>query len=162
MQRIVGVKLFRQALYQRNPFRLGAGDLHIKRYQHSLFHLRKPPPTTMPRSLVLCFDGTRDSFDDDITNVVRFVEALEKKRPEEQLYYYQPGIGRIVNGIVGHGKPAKTLKLCRNLPRTQFFVELHSSMDRQNTRRRICLVHFLRLTPSLPQLVLIMHGLIGI
>ncbi|KAG8911144.1 hypothetical protein FRC00_006988, partial [Tulasnella sp. 408] len=47
----------------------------------------------MPRALVLCFDGTGDSFDDDCTNVVRFVEALENKRPDKQLYYYQPGIG---------------------------------------------------------------------
>ncbi|KAG8904145.1 hypothetical protein FRC01_008851 [Tulasnella sp. 417] len=47
----------------------------------------------MPRTLVLCFDGTGDSFDDDCTNVVRFVESLEKRRPDKQLYYYQPGIG---------------------------------------------------------------------
>ncbi|KIO16314.1 hypothetical protein M407DRAFT_86155 [Tulasnella calospora MUT 4182] len=47
----------------------------------------------MPRALVLCFDGTGDSFDDDCTNVVRFVEALEKRRPDKQIYYYQPGIG---------------------------------------------------------------------
>ncbi|KIO29790.1 hypothetical protein M407DRAFT_21039 [Tulasnella calospora MUT 4182] len=47
----------------------------------------------MPRTLVLCFDGTGDSFDDDCTNVVRFVEALEKRRPDKQIYYYQPGIG---------------------------------------------------------------------
>ncbi|KIO29788.1 hypothetical protein M407DRAFT_21037 [Tulasnella calospora MUT 4182] len=46
-----------------------------------------------PRALVLCFDGTGDSFDDDCTNVVRFVEALEKRRPDKQVYYYQPGIG---------------------------------------------------------------------
>ncbi|KAG9029486.1 hypothetical protein FS837_003540 [Tulasnella sp. UAMH 9824] len=47
----------------------------------------------MPRTLVLCFDGTGQSFDDDYTNVVRFVEALEKRRPDKQIYYYQPGIG---------------------------------------------------------------------
>ncbi|KAG8940639.1 hypothetical protein FRC04_005169 [Tulasnella sp. 424] len=45
------------------------------------------------RTLILCFDGTADSFDDDTTNVVRLFAALEKERPDRQLCYYQPGIG---------------------------------------------------------------------
>ncbi|KAG8911185.1 hypothetical protein FRC00_006924 [Tulasnella sp. 408] len=47
----------------------------------------------IPRTLILCFDGTSDAFDDDATNVVRLFSALEKERPDRQLCYYQPGIG---------------------------------------------------------------------
>ncbi|KIO28603.1 hypothetical protein M407DRAFT_22189 [Tulasnella calospora MUT 4182] len=63
------------------------------------FNLRRANSSTTttsirtPRTLVLCFDGTGESFDNDCTNVVRFVKALEKKRPDKQIYYYQPGIG---------------------------------------------------------------------
>lgn len=46
-----------------------------------------------PRTLVLCFDGTGNSFSDEITNVVRLFSALEKRKREQQLCYYQPGIG---------------------------------------------------------------------
>ncbi|KAG8961540.1 hypothetical protein FRC05_005925, partial [Tulasnella sp. 425] len=49
-------------------------------------------PGRPPRTLILCFDGTADSFDDDTTNVVRLFAALEKERPDRQLCYYQPGI----------------------------------------------------------------------
>ncbi|KAG8911061.1 hypothetical protein FRC00_007128 [Tulasnella sp. 408] len=45
------------------------------------------------RTLVLCFDGTNDVFDEDNTNIIRLFAALEKARPNEQLVYYQPGIG---------------------------------------------------------------------
>ncbi|KAG8870724.1 hypothetical protein FRB97_009426, partial [Tulasnella sp. 331] len=46
-----------------------------------------------PRTLILCFDGTGNSFDDDNTNIVRLFSALDKRRPDKQLCYYQPGIG---------------------------------------------------------------------
>ncbi|KAK7677647.1 hypothetical protein QCA50_015443 [Cerrena zonata] len=51
--------------------------------------------TTTPkgRTLVLCFDGTSDQYDRDNTNVVRFYELLKKDDENEQLCYYQPGIG---------------------------------------------------------------------
>lgn len=44
------------------------------------------------RSLVLCFDGTAGQYDNDNSNVVKFF-ALLNKDPNEQLCYYQPGIG---------------------------------------------------------------------
>ncbi|KIO29802.1 hypothetical protein M407DRAFT_69958 [Tulasnella calospora MUT 4182] len=50
-------------------------------------------PERTPRTLILCFDGTADSFDDDTTNIVRLFSAFEKERPDRQLCYYQPGIG---------------------------------------------------------------------
>lgn len=52
------------------------------------------------RTLVLCFDGTGSSFDDENTNVVRFFSALEKRRRDKQLCYYQPGIGE--SHMMGH------------------------------------------------------------
>lgn len=47
------------------------------------------------RTLILCFDGTGNSFTRENTNVVRFFRALEKRRQDEQLCYYQPGIGKL-------------------------------------------------------------------
>lgn len=52
---------------------------------------------TSNRTLVLCFDGTGDSYNTDNTNVVRLFSALEKGRSDKQLVYYQPGIGTYVS-----------------------------------------------------------------
>ncbi|KAJ6466639.1 hypothetical protein DFH09DRAFT_1267126 [Mycena vulgaris] len=45
------------------------------------------------RTLILCFDGTGDSFDDDNSNIVDFFSMLDRDNPEKQLVYYQTGIG---------------------------------------------------------------------
>ncbi|KIK60797.1 hypothetical protein GYMLUDRAFT_200122 [Collybiopsis luxurians FD-317 M1] len=45
------------------------------------------------RTLVLCFDGTGEQFDDDNSNVVNLFSMLKKDDPEQQLVYYQAGIG---------------------------------------------------------------------
>ncbi|PWN53608.1 hypothetical protein IE53DRAFT_309913 [Violaceomyces palustris] len=50
----------------------------------------------MGRSLVLCFDGTGNSFKNENTNIVHFFSALKKGDPQ-QLVYYQPGIGMYDN-----------------------------------------------------------------
>jgi uncharacterized protein (DUF2235 family) len=42
---------------------------------------------------VLCFDGTGDQFDADNSNIVQFVSLLKKNDPNEQMVYYQSGIG---------------------------------------------------------------------
>ncbi|KAI0756457.1 hypothetical protein C8Q80DRAFT_1264510 [Daedaleopsis nitida] len=51
------------------------------------------PPSHPFRTLVLCFDGTGDQFDDDNSNVVTLFSLLKKDDRNEQLVYYQPGIG---------------------------------------------------------------------
>ncbi|TFK66192.1 hypothetical protein BDN72DRAFT_871607 [Pluteus cervinus] len=51
------------------------------------------PPSHEHRTLVLCFDGTGDQFDDDNSNVVNFFSLLKKDDPSQQLVYYQAGIG---------------------------------------------------------------------
>ncbi|KAJ6479746.1 hypothetical protein C8R45DRAFT_1216250 [Mycena sanguinolenta] len=50
-------------------------------------------PGSTGRTLILCFDGTGDSFDDDNSNVVEFFSMLDRDSPEKQLVYYQTGIG---------------------------------------------------------------------
>ncbi|GJJ08046.1 hypothetical protein Clacol_002253 [Clathrus columnatus] len=47
-------------------------------------------PIIGPRTLVLCFDGTDEQFQN--TNVIKLFSLLEKDS-DEQLVYYQPGIG---------------------------------------------------------------------
>ncbi|KAJ3502100.1 hypothetical protein NLJ89_g9037 [Agrocybe chaxingu] len=49
-------------------------------------------PPTRARTLVLCFDGTSNEYDADNTNVVKLF-ALLRKDSDEQLVYYQAGIG---------------------------------------------------------------------
>ncbi|KAF9485751.1 hypothetical protein BDN70DRAFT_870613 [Pholiota conissans] len=51
------------------------------------------PPTLKRRTLVLCFDGTQNEYDADNTNVVKFFALLRKDCVDEQLCYYQAGIG---------------------------------------------------------------------
>ncbi|KAG8968004.1 hypothetical protein FRC05_001714, partial [Tulasnella sp. 425] len=52
--------------------------------------------TKQPKTLILCFDGTSNSFTDENTNVVRIFSALEKNDMDRQMCYYQPGIGTYV------------------------------------------------------------------
>jgi uncharacterized protein (DUF2235 family) len=51
-----------------------------------------------PRTLVVCLDGTGDQFDADNTNIVNFVSCLKKHAHEEQVTYYQSGIGTYGKG----------------------------------------------------------------
>ncbi|KAF8899389.1 hypothetical protein BD779DRAFT_1431850 [Infundibulicybe gibba] len=52
-----------------------------------------PPHPRRHRTLVLCFDGTGDQFDDDNSNIVNFFSLLKKDDSSQQLVYYQAGIG---------------------------------------------------------------------
>ncbi|KAG9006512.1 hypothetical protein FRB94_014333 [Tulasnella sp. JGI-2019a] len=65
--------------------------------------------TPRPRTLVLCFDGTGDSYDTKNTNIVRLFAALEKDRSHEQLCYYQPGIGTYVSPNIMWSKAASKI-----------------------------------------------------
>ncbi|KAG6919254.1 hypothetical protein DXG01_008050 [Tephrocybe rancida] len=57
--------------------------------------------TKSGRSLIVCFDGTSNEYDGDNTNIVKFVAMLKKDDFNEQLVYYQPGIGTWFNpGVV--------------------------------------------------------------
>ncbi|KAN0138084.1 Uncharacterized alpha/beta hydrolase domain (DUF2235) domain containing protein [Lactarius tabidus] len=53
------------------------------------------------RNLVLCFDGTTNQYDGTNTNVVKLCSLLRKDRVEEQLTYYQAGVGTyLAPGVV--------------------------------------------------------------
>ncbi|KAF9013136.1 hypothetical protein BDQ17DRAFT_1386764 [Cyathus striatus] len=57
--------------------------------------------SSKPRTLVLCFDGTSNQYDADNTNVVKLFALLKKNDFNEQLAYYQPGVGTYFNpGVV--------------------------------------------------------------
>ncbi|CUA77721.1 putative protein YEL023C [Saccharomyces cerevisiae S288c] [Rhizoctonia solani] len=49
-----------------------------------------------PRVLVLCFDGTTNIYDETNTNVVKLFSLLKRNNREEQMVYYQPGVGTYV------------------------------------------------------------------
>ncbi|KAG9087036.1 hypothetical protein FS749_003215 [Ceratobasidium sp. UAMH 11750] len=51
------------------------------------------PPKHESRTLVLCFDGTGDQFDQDNSNIVQFFQLLKKDDRNKQMVYYQAGIG---------------------------------------------------------------------
>ncbi|KAF7300706.1 hypothetical protein HMN09_00956400 [Mycena chlorophos] len=51
-----------------------------------------PSKPSTQRNLILCFDGTGDSFDADNSNIVQLVSALQKDK-SKQMVYYQSGIG---------------------------------------------------------------------
>lgn len=57
------------------------------------------PSITMDRkrTVVLCFDGTGDQFDADITNVAKIFSMLKKDDKNHQVCYYQAGIGTQLN-----------------------------------------------------------------
>lgn len=47
------------------------------------------PPTHTNRTLVVCFDGTGDQFDNDNSNIVQLVNLMKKGDRRQQLVYYQ-------------------------------------------------------------------------
>jgi uncharacterized protein (DUF2235 family) len=58
----------------------------------------------MGKKLVLCLDGTSNRYCRANTNVIKFLSLLDKRAPD-QLVYYQPGIGTIVPpGVYGRIK----------------------------------------------------------
>ncbi|KAJ7511791.1 hypothetical protein B0H11DRAFT_1952994 [Mycena galericulata] len=72
------------------------------------FDLEKTiPPSNSHRTLVLCFDGTGDQFDDTNSNVINFFTMLKKDDKSQQLVYYQAGIGTYSIPEVAHPKLAK-------------------------------------------------------
>ncbi|ESK88013.1 hypothetical protein Moror_10818 [Moniliophthora roreri MCA 2997] len=54
-------------------------------------------PVPKSRILVLCFDGTSNEYDGDNTNVVKFFSLLKKDNCDEQICYYQAGVGTYFN-----------------------------------------------------------------
>jgi uncharacterized protein (DUF2235 family) len=47
----------------------------------------------MPKNIVICSDGTGNSFSRQVSNVTRFVKRLDLSNPTEQVVFYDQGIG---------------------------------------------------------------------
>ena len=59
----------------------------------------------MPRSLVICFDGTNNQFGPENTSVIRLVQVLDR-HPDVQRLYYDGGVGTLPEPgwVTGAGK----------------------------------------------------------
>ncbi|KAJ3532306.1 hypothetical protein NMY22_g7794 [Coprinellus aureogranulatus] len=91
------------AVSQSPPAIKTAFDPDGGRHEHtttssSTYYMGSPtvPQKHKARTLVLCFDGTGDQFDADNSNIVNFFSALTKGDPENQMVYYQAGIGTYI------------------------------------------------------------------
>ena len=81
------------------------------------------PPTNRHRAIVLCFDGTGDQFDEDVSgvnggwwglladdvsqnsNIVSFLSLLKKDDPSHQLVYYQVRAGEMYMHFTAYLRP---------------------------------------------------------
>ncbi|KAF4571711.1 hypothetical protein EYR40_008228 [Pleurotus pulmonarius] len=68
------------------------------------------PPEHPYRTLVLCFDGTGDQFDEDNSNIVQLFTLLKKDNRDVQMVYYQAGIGTYTSPNVATPLMAKVSK----------------------------------------------------
>ncbi|CAE7128369.1 unnamed protein product [Rhizoctonia solani] len=64
-----------------------------------------PEDSKRSRTLVLCFDGTGDQYDQDNSNIVQFIHLLSKDNPDNQMVYYQAGvaISKAADMALAHG-----------------------------------------------------------
>ncbi|CAE6404265.1 unnamed protein product [Rhizoctonia solani] len=100
------------------------------------------------RTLILCFDGTSNRYNQKNTNVIKFVSLLQNDIPDQQLIYYQPGIGTYTNpGIF----TPLTMKLANVLDEAvAWFIGAHITggyrwlMNRYQAGDRICIFGFSR------------------
>jgi len=70
---------------------------------------------------VLCLDGTNNFPNGGYTNIQRLFRML--KRDQEQLTYYQPGVGTLEPGSVTSGLAKRTLMLIDSM--SAIFIERH-------------------------------------
>jgi len=68
------------------------------------------PPTHRHRTLVLCFDGTGDQFDEDNSNIVELFSMLKRDDRRKQMVYYQAGIGTHGNRLLATPLASKISK----------------------------------------------------
>ncbi|KAK7026863.1 hypothetical protein VNI00_015405 [Paramarasmius palmivorus] len=102
----------------------------------------KPPPVKdervlsnghTARTLVLCFDGTGDQFDEDNSNVVKFFGLLKKGDRNKQMVYYQAGIGTYTAAHLTSRLSRETSKVgiipACNVQQVPFAWEMYSRSD---------------------------------
>jgi uncharacterized protein (DUF2235 family) len=69
-----------------------------------------PPGAVKPKRIVICCDGTDQKFGFNRTNVVRLYGVLDRHNPDEQIDFYQPGVGTM-------SSPAALTAVSRRLTR---------------------------------------------
>ncbi|KAG8962708.1 hypothetical protein FRC00_008946, partial [Tulasnella sp. 408] len=52
-----------------------------------------PPAPSAPKTIILAFDGTLNKFTRHKTNLLRLFGLLDKANANDQVLYYQPGVG---------------------------------------------------------------------
>ncbi|KIK67876.1 hypothetical protein GYMLUDRAFT_155613 [Collybiopsis luxurians FD-317 M1] len=106
------------------------------------------PPIHPYRTLVLCFDGTGDQFDNDNSNIVQLFSTLKKGDRDQQMVYYQAGIGTYVSPQIatpGMAKVSKTVDMAIG-----WYLDAHVMdgyeflMQNYKTGDRICIFGFSR------------------
>ncbi|KDR86025.1 hypothetical protein GALMADRAFT_205254 [Galerina marginata CBS 339.88] len=91
------------------------------------------PPDHEHRTVILCFDGTGNQFDDDNSNIVNFFTMLKKDDPEQQMVYYQAGIGTYTVPQIATPMMAKLYKLMDAMTRLGIkFSSLVGLLPRDN------------------------------
>ncbi|KAF8516231.1 hypothetical protein JB92DRAFT_3114279 [Gautieria morchelliformis] len=126
-------------------------DTHVKPSTNAstIYYDNDVIPSTHPaRTLVLCFDGTGDSFDADNSNVVLFFSMLKKHDRTQQMVYYQAGIGTYTTPEIATpvmAKLSKTLDMmiawnldAHVMDGYEFLMENYSAGD------KICIFGFSR------------------
>ncbi|KAJ7738305.1 hypothetical protein B0H16DRAFT_1424826 [Mycena metata] len=106
------------------------------------------PPDHPFRTLVLCFDGTGDQFDEDNSNIVQLFSMLPKADRTKQMVYYQAGIGTWNSPQVATPMMSKISKMMDEaiawnldahvMGGYEFLMQVHTAND------RICIFGFSR------------------
>ncbi|CCO30034.1 putative protein YEL023C [Rhizoctonia solani AG-1 IB] len=132
-------------------------DHDLSKLEKGIIHQSVPTdassqPTLKParcgRTLILCFDGTSNRYNEKNTNVIKFVSLLQNDIPDQQLIYYQPGIGTYTNpGIF----TPLTMKLANVLDEAvAWYIGAHITggykwlMNQYQVGDRICIFGFSR------------------
>lgn len=67
-----------------------------------------------PKKIVVCCDGTGNEYGEENTNVVKLFQRLKLENPEEQIAYYDPGVGTF-SSPAAFTKTAKLLSRLKGL-----------------------------------------------
>ncbi|KAI8981359.1 hypothetical protein BD414DRAFT_492433 [Trametes punicea] len=106
------------------------------------------PPYHPARTLVLCFDGTGDQFSTNNSNIVTLFSLLKKDDRNEQMVYYQSGIGTYVTPQVASPLRAKVDRLLDEMVAWNLASHVQGGYEflMQNYRAgdKICLFGFSR------------------
>ncbi|KAL1951078.1 hypothetical protein VTO73DRAFT_227 [Trametes versicolor] len=106
------------------------------------------PPYHPARTLVLCFDGTGDQFNTDNSNVVAFFSMLKKDDRNEQMVYYQSGIGTYTSPQVASPLRQKVDKLLDDMVAWNLKSHVQGGyeflMQNYQAGDKICLLGFSR------------------